>query len=95
MRIARQRRQVEVITHDMDAAPCDIPAIPASPRTSRMNRLVSRRLAHRGEWSDLASEGIAMRKSGVGMFRRVKSETGETVWHLSELHYRLPSTAQG
>lgn len=85
MRIARQKRQIEVITHNPPETSCDaVSIIPQSPRTSRVNRLVSRRLAHRGQWES-ADEGVAGQRSGVGLFRRTKGEAGETVWHLSEL----------
>lgn len=87
MRTARKNRQVEVITHDSSEYAADVPSItipiPQSPRTSRMNRLVSRRLAHKGEWN--TSESVTERRSGVGLFRRAKSESGETIWHLSKL----------
>jgi hypothetical protein len=86
MRTARQNRHVEVITHDSTDVAQDTVGtgpVPQSPRTSRMNRLVSRRLAHKGEWGT-ALEVRGQRRSGVGLFRRMKSETGETVWHLSE-----------
>lgn len=53
-----------------------------------MNRLVSRRLAHKGEWT--VDAGVAVdRKSGAGLFRRAKSDANETIWHLSELSLKM------
>lgn len=99
MRIARDRRQVEVITHDPQQAGTACPPSPSGSRFSAVNRVVSRRLAHKGKWpADTdgafpAEEAVIERRSGVGLFRRVKRDNGETIWHLSECHEKTAQTS--
>lgn len=88
MRISRKNKKVQIVTHSPEPSEEaeDVFApltTPSSPRISRMNRVVSRRLAHRGTWSQ--SDGDVSRPmKKLGLLRRAKSDTSETIWHLSE-----------
>jgi hypothetical protein len=55
---------------------------PGSPgsRISRVNRALSRRLA-KGKWPEHERSEEVVRR---GLLRRVKGDTSESVWHLSE-----------
>ena len=60
-----------------------IPTSPSHLRVSRVNRVVSRRLAHRGKWSEEESHAA---KVGV--------EERETAWHLSESNVVVGSSLE-
>ena len=109
LRMAREKRKVSVVTHtpsslldeeDQGYTPASSPVgqtipLPSSPpsRISRVNRVVSRRLAHKGAWAphgptddtrSHASESTDVRAGRRFGVRRAKVDTSETIWHLSE-----------
>ncbi len=64
--------------------------VPISPRISRVNRAVSRRLAHKGAWlpappsTPIPGAAVHGAAPGLATVRNAKVDTSETIWHLSE-----------
>jgi hypothetical protein len=84
IRQARQGKSISVVVQQPDEAPV-APVTSMSPgspgsRISRVNRALSRRLA-KGKWPEHERNEEVVRR---GLLRRVKGDTSESVWHLSE-----------
>ncbi|KAL1408885.1 hypothetical protein Q8F55_005699 [Vanrija albida] len=83
MRTARAARQVSITIpdreSDSEAATTAVPAS-SSPRISRVNRALSKRLANRPR--PAALDGLPRRRRHVASLLGNKADTAETLWHL-------------